>query len=392
MIDDEQVEGPGAVRVLDERSEEPDSGVEREEEDDSEAKIDRPFNPEKIRIQTATIVVEQLVSRIRHNEIRLTPDFQRLRGIWKPDRKSRLMESLLLRIPLPVFYVAADRTENWTVVDGLQRMSTISDYAGDRFALAGLEYLTHLSGKVHGDLPRPMQRRIGETQLVVNVIEPGTPDEVMFNIFHRINTGGMPLNRQEIRHALNPGPVRDYLKELASSEEFLDATCRSIKPTRMADRDCILRFLAFYMNRWEDYTANEIDGYLDGAMKAINRMTEQERESMAERFRGSMRAAKGIFDDNAFRKINPGSDRRAPVNRALFGGWSVGLARRSPEDIAALVENREYVVKTFVTLLEDDHEFDRSISYSTSAPSRVRKQFQAIQQLIEEGLSRCSSP
>lgn len=391
MIDDERVVGSGVVRVLDEQSEEPDSGVEREEEDDSEAKIDHPFNPEKIRIQTATIVVEQLVSRIRHKEIDLAPDFQRLRGIWKPDRKSRLMESLLLRIPLPVFYVAADRAENWSVVDGLQRMSTISDYAGGDFALAGLEYLTHLTGKTHGDLPRPMQRRIGETQLVVNVIEPGTPDEVMFNIFHRINTGGMPLNRQEIRHALNPGPVRDYLKQLASSEEFLKATCSSIKPNRMADRDCILRFLAFHMNRWEDYTANEIDGYLDRAMKAINRMTPQERESMAEQFKGTMRAAKDIFGENAFRKINPERGRRAPVNRALFGGWSVGLARRSPDDIAALVENREYIVKAFTTLLEDDHEFDRSISYSTSAPNRVRKQFQAIQQLIEEGLSRCSS-
>ena len=392
MSDDEQVASSRAVRVLDEQSEEPDSGVEREEEEDSEAKIDHPFDPEKIKIRTATIVVEQLVSRIQHEEIDLAPDFQRLRGIWKPNRKSRLMESLLLRIPLPVFYVAADHAENWSVVDGLQRMSTISDYAGDAFALAGLEYLTHLTGKTHSDLPRPMQRRIGETQLVVNVIEPGTPDEVMFNIFHRINTGGMPLNRQEIRHALNPGPVRAYLERLASSEEFLDATCRSIKPTRMADRDCILRYLAFHMNRWEDYTANEIDGYLDGAMKAINRMTTQERESMAEQFKGTMRAAKNIFGENAFRKINPESGRRAPVNRALFGGWSVGLARRSPEDIAALVENREYVVKAFTALLEDDREFDRSISYSTSAPNRVRKQFQAIQQLIEGVLRQCSNP
>ena len=117
-----------------------------------------------------------------------------------------------------------------------------------------------------------MQRRISETQLIFNVIEPGTPPEVMFNVFLRINTGGMTLNGQEIRHALNPGPVREYLKVLAQSGEFTEATSNSIKEIRMADRECVLRFLAFHIEPWEEYAAKGLDGYLGGIMGKINRI------------------------------------------------------------------------------------------------------------------------
>ena len=228
-----------------------------------------------------------------------------------------------------------------------------------------------------------MQRRISETSLAVNVIEPETPDEVMFNIFRRINTGGTKLNSQEIRHALIPGPVRMYLETLSKMEEFLKATNRSINKKRMADRDCVLRFLAFYIDDWEGYTANDIDGYLTNAMKRINSMTEQERDSIAADFRKAMRAADDIFGENTFRKIYRDGSRKGRINKALFGAWSVGLARRSRKEVNRLVRNKARVRKGFMALLQDDREFERAISYSTGTPARVRKQFQTIDDLIE---------
>lgn len=384
MTDDTKFENSGSEPVVDQTGEEQHGGIEPDIEEPEGEKIDHPFDPEEIRVRTIPIVVEQLVARIRHEEIDLQPEFQRLRGIWKVDRKSRLIESILLRIPLPVFYVAADFRENWSVVDGLQRMSTMYDYVSGEFGLVGLEYLTHLHGKKHEDLSRPMQRRIGETQLVVNVIDPGTHTQVMFNIFRRINTGGMMLNGQEIRHALNPGPVREFLKNLAETEEFLNATDRSISKTRMADRDCVLRFLAFYLGHWEEYTANDVDGYLDDAMKRLNMMAEKEREDVALVFRKAMRSAADIFGEQAFRKAPLPNGRRVPINKALFGAWSVGLARRSQENIDRLVQNRAKVEEKFTSLLKDDKEFEIAISYATGTPKRVQKQFQAIDKLIEE--------
>lgn len=361
------------------------SGLEVEKEDSGE--ITRPFDPEKIKVRTVPIVVDQVVSRISHNEIDLAPDFQRMAGIWNDRRKSRLIESLLLRIPIPVFYVAADENETWSVVDGLQRTSTIYDYVKDRFHLEQLEYLTKFNGFLYKDLPRPMQRRISETQLVINVIEPGTPEEVMFNIFSRINTGGMILNGQEIRHALHPGPVRSYLKELSETEEFLHATDRAIKTDRMADRECVLRFLAFHIDSWKKYTANDLDGYLGISMKKINKMNSHERSSLSGDFRKAMRAAFDIFNNDAFRKrYDLNESRRKPINKALFETWGAGLACRSDEEIEVLVTCKDKIISQFVSLMNDDSEFDAAISSSTGVPARVKKRFQAIDELIEEYL------
>ena len=358
-------------------------GVESEPEDSDDVEIHQPFNPEKIKVRTINILVEQLVSRIHHSEIDLSPDFQRMRGIWSDVQKSRLIESLLLKIPIPVFYVSADDHDNWAVVDGVQRMSTVYDYVRGGFSLSGLEYLGDLHGLKYDDLPRNMVRRISETQLIVNVIEPGTPIEVMFNIFHRINTGGMVLNGQEIRHALNPGPVRGYLRRLASSDEFLRATANSIKETRMEDRECALRFLAFYITPWENYAEHDLDGYLVEAMRQLNKMRKQELDELEGIFKKTMTAAADIFGDEAFRKRTNDEDRRGRVNKALLEAWSVGLARRSPRDIATLVRNRKRLQKRFTTLLRDDWEFYTSVSTSTGAPQRVKKRFGVIDELIE---------
>lgn len=361
-----------------------DSGLEREQEDSSAIK--RPFDPEKIKIRTVNIVVDQLVSRIGHDEIDLAPDFQRNAGIWDNKRKSRLIESLLLRIPIPVFYVAADENERWSVVDGLQRTSTIHAYVTGGYGLTQLEYLTKLDEYYYNDLPRAMQRRISETQLVVNVIESGTPKEVMFNIFRRINTGGMMLNGQEIRHALHPGPIRTYLKDLVETEEFLQATDNSIKTDRMADRECALRFLAFHIEPWERYSANDLDRYLGFTMERINAMESIERTRFLMDFKKAMRAAFHIFENDAFRKRYSPDEHRHPISKALFEAWSVGLARRSNEDINILVENREDVIAKFMSLMNEDWEFDTAVSYSTGDPSRIRKRFQAIDELIERHL------
>ena len=208
----------------------------------------------------------------------------------------------------------------------------------------------------------------------------------MFNIFHRINTGGMMLNGQEIRHALNPGLIRKYLEDLAETEEFLDATAHSIPRGRMSDRECVLRFLAFHIAPWEKYAANDLNGYLGSAMKKINKMNPQQLAVITADFKKAMRAAFDIFGDDAFRKRTSPDDPRKRVNRGLFEAWSVGLACCLPEQIRLLVDQREIVRQRFISLMKDDREFDTAISYSTGDRLRVLKRFQAIETLIKETL------
>ena len=354
------------------------------ERDDLDEEITEPFDPGRIKIDTKTIAIQQFLTRIEDDALDLSPEFQRLRGIWDAERKSRLIESLLLKIPIPVFYVSADENDRWSVVDGVQRISTIYDYVTGRFSLTRLQYLTWLDKCMHDELPRRLQRRISETQVVVNIIDPDTPVEVMFNVFIRINTGGMTLNGQEIRHAINPGPARDYLMELAQSDEFTRVTDNSVRKDRMADRECVLRFLAFHVNPWEEYAANDLDGYLGDMMKKINGMSHDERCDIASDFKRAMHAAYDIFDTGAFRKPPGESNRRRPINRALLEVWGVELARCSQKQIDILVERRDDVKSRFTQLIAEDDEFDRAISYSTNSARRVQKRFRAIEELVGE--------
>lgn len=357
-----------------------------EPEDNEEAEIVEPFPPEKIKTRTTPIIVNLIVQRIEHGEIDLQPDSQRQADIWTRTRKSRFIESLLLRIPIPVFYVAEGEDGKWTVVDGLQRTAAIYGYVTSRFKLQGLEYLSKLNDKRYEDLPAPMRRRIDEAQVVVNVIEQGTPKEVMFNIFRRINTGGVFLNGQEIRHALHSGPVLKYLESLAASEEFRQATDYSVSPKRMGDRECVLRFLSFLINPWEDYSARSFDGHLSNTMQQLNDMSDAEREKLSGTFKKAMRAAFDIFGRHAFRKQSSDNDSRSPVNKALFETWSVGLARCSGEQISTLVNERKWIESRFIQLLDNDSDFYQAITSSTGSSASIKKRFRVIQDLIQERL------
>ena len=180
-------------------------------------------------------------------------------------------------------------------------------------------------------MPRNYQRRIEETQVTVYQIERGTPPEVKFNIFKRINTGGLPLSSQEIRHALNQGPVTSYLKLLADSKEFQQATYEGVSDSRMAARECVLRFIAFTLTSPETYKAADFDAFLSDSMGYLNRASESERVQLSKRLIRSLNASREIFRDAAFRK--PKQHTRSPVNKALFEVWTVAMDHQSDKRI-----------------------------------------------------------
>ncbi len=361
-------------------------GVE-EEVVDEDVDLTHPFDPSKIRVTTEPRTIDLLIRRVNHGEIDLAPEFQRRARLWKPHRKGQLIESILLRIPLPVFYVAATEDDMWSVVDGLQRLTTIHDFLSDKFELAGLEYLHQLEGLRFSRLPRPMQRRIEETSLVLNIIQPGTPDEVMINIFKRLNTGGLPLTGQEIRNALYKGQVRQFLSEMVITEQFQRATDSRVSDDRMDAQECVLRFCAFYLSDWRKYDRNDLDAYLSDAMKQLNRLESTKLAEIGDRFLFAMDRAYEIFGRDAFRKRYSEADARKPVSKALFEAWSVNLASLTSESMQVLVDRREDVRRSFRRLMQGDRFFDVSISSSTGTVQRVHKRFLAVEELIGELLS-----
>lgn len=360
-------------------------GVEEETVDEDVA-LTHPFDPNKIRVTTEPRTIDLLFRRMNHDEIDLAPAFQRRARLWKPHRKGQLIESILLRIPLPVFYVAATEDDMWSVVDGLQRLTTIYDFLSDSFPLFGLEYLHTLEGLTFSMLPRSMQRRIEETSLVMNIIQPGTPDEVMINIFRRLNTGGLPLTGQEIRNALYKGQVRGFLAELVATESFKRGTDGRVRDDRMDAQECVLRFTAFYLDGWRNYDRNDLDAYLSGAMKQLNGVGADKLNEIRSRFAVAMNAAYEIFGADAFRKRYNENDTRKPVSKALFEAWAVNLANIEPDDLRKLIDRGAALRLAFRELMSEDRFFDVSISSSTGTVQRVHKRFGAIEELIRSVL------
>ena len=365
-------------------------GVELEqvEELEGRAVIDDPFDPTAIRIATKQSNVSLILERIKHGEINLQPEFQRRDDLWSPQARSRLIESLLLKIPIPGFYMAADNEDNWEVVDGVQRLSTLKDFVLQKsLRLRGLEYLGRFTGFSYERLPRPMQRRISETELFCHVIEPSTPPEVKFNVFRRINTGGKPLTPQEIRHALNPGTVRDLLADLANSESFLIATDRSVSSKRMVDRECVLRFLAFRAMGDRRYKG-KLDDFLMNTMAFLDKEPEMQGELRRE-FLRSMSLASNIFGKEAFRKPSQTGDgqRRNPVNKAVFESLSVALAEVSETEAEVLSSRKEKLVAGLGKIMKEDTQFKKSISLGTGSRHNVEYRFSRMRELMQEVLS-----
>jgi hypothetical protein len=374
------------------------SGLEAERLDDPST---GPYDPAKIDVITQARTIDLLLTRLREGELDLSPDFQRRSNLWNPKRKSSLIESILLRIPIPSLYVSEDLDGNYSVVDGLQRICAIAHFidapALDKalkinlqpLRLTGLESLEEYNDEVFLDLPRPLQRRINETELTLHVIRASTPSNVKFNIFSRINQGGLPLTAQEIRNAIYPGPWRARIRGLAESQQFLEATERKIKIERMGDIELALRFVAHYTldpheKRPED---QNLDKFLNETIEFRSVSWDEEHwDEIETAFFRAMKYAPKIFGRIAFRKYSGMHESRRPINRGLFEAESVAVAQRTVEELEHLAAKSEVVIENFREVFESDQDFQNALLYATGRGGNTTKRIETIDNLLNEAL------
>lgn len=347
------------------------------------AEIGEPFDPRRIEVVTKGMTVDLILKRLKQNELTLQPDFQRS-TVWNRSAQSRLIESMLVRLPLPLFYFDASNDDNWLTVDGLQRLTAIKEFVVDKaYLLQNLEFLSDFEGMSYEELPRAFQRRIEETELQVSLIQAGTPDGLKFNLFKRINTGGMPLSPQEIRHALNQGPATKLLEELATSSAFLEATTGGVAPLRMGDRELALRFLAFYRVGATGYATKDLDLFLHNEMRDLNKADPEEFVPLREKFHESMNLAHHVLGRHAFRKVfSVDQESRSPINKALFDAWSVGFARLTKKQRATARARSAKIFEGYVGLIVNDAEFLSAISQGTGQPAKVALRLNRVQELL----------
>ena len=376
LVQDDGVEDAGTIRY----------------DSEDENKVQCIYPASKIKIDRVQFSIFELKRRYDRGLICLDPDFQR-NFVWKQKQKSELIESVIMGIPLPLIYLAETMEGNLIIVDGRQRLTTFFHFMDNKFALNGLKILPDLNGCRFSDFEEDKKKRkfatdIEDFQLVIQIIKYPTPDRVRFDIFDRVNRGGTPLNNQEMRNALYQGKSTRLLSSLAESEQFQNATGKSISPTHMKDRYIILRAVSFWM--WREGKLKNSDGeeikyrsdieeFLGYAMEQLNRASDQEIATIQEIFLEEMLVIYDILGEDAFR-IPTENKKRRPVNMILFESlfYFFRLIMKDSEGLDP------FDITKAVQEIMEDSVFLEALTYNVDSAVHVEERFRVVTQKYKE--------
>jgi len=344
-----------------------------------------PIDTVLIRNENRT--VHDVLRRIEKGTFVMNPDFQR-DFIWPQDKQSKLIESVLMRIPLPVFYLAEDEKGRMVVVDGLQRLSTFRRFVNNELQLK-LPSQDELDNKKFENLSPKLQNRVEDCNLILYVIDAKVPEKARLDIFERVNSG-IPLTRQQMRNSLYMGPATHFLKVEAETKLFIKATGGSLKTSTMRDREFVNRFCAFQLIPIDQYKG-DMDEFLALALKKMNAMGERKLQKLSAEFRTSLANNYKVFGQHAFRKHVNGRDIRSVLNASLWDVMSTGLSHY-PENI---VEARTEGLKcAFFKMLSggetEELNFTKSITYGPNDMRKVKFRFAAAKAMFQEVLGAYS--
>lgn len=341
-----------------------------------------PYQSEDIRIDQKMLSVFQVIRWIDQGNLLLRPEFQR-NYIWNDKQQSLLIESLMLKIPIPAFYFDEAEDGTRSVIDGLQRLTTISRFVHGEFCLKGLQYLSDCEGRYYDELDWKYQSRIEDTQLAVNILDAKCPSMVKFDVFRRINTCGVPLNAQEVRNIMANTSTRGLLEELVMSEEFQRATHGKVSDQRMEAQELCLRFFAYreiYDSMQERFISfGDMTNLLDQMLLALNDLDRDELEDKRQLFLQAMNKCYALFGEEAFYK----PDGKQVVNKALFTSFAVILSDYNVS-IKFLKGKRKSAIELLRYTFRQNEDYSSAVRASTSSRKNVELQFKYASQIVEE--------
>lgn len=413
----------------------------------TEISEDNPYPYENINIGRDNFSAFQLYRKYKENIIKLDPDFQRESNVWNPKQKSELIESILIGIPLPIFYVKQDKKGNLILIDGRQRLSTIFDYMDNKFLLSGLKILSKFNGflfkgKDEDDdksLKSIYRGKIEDVNLTLHIIKEPTPEKLTYDLFDRVNRGGTRLNNQEMRNAIYQGSSTLFLKTLSKLDSFKNVT-ETISPSRMKDRYLILRFVAFYLWRKKitidlnnrnplDYKS-DLEDFLAKTMDYLNTKDYQVKDieltsdeiltltvinddiclkenneifvfksdliysNIQISFEKAMKNILNLFGNNSFRLPKKEGGTLRPINMALFEVITYFFIELENEfdkkkeiilkEYNKLINNELYVITN-----KEDDDFVGSLTYTVDSNKSVIKRFSIIEKKIKYIKEEC---
>lgn len=364
---------------------EADDAIEIEDQDELEltAHPHQMGTDTQIRIAKEQSSVFELLRKESRGDLVLAPDFQR-KNVWDRKHQSELIESILMGIPIPLIYLFENEEGVRQIIDGKQRITALKQFKNNKFTLTNLSMLPDLKGKKFDGIPPILQAKLEDYQLHSYVIQPPTPEYVKFNIFERVNRGGINLNKQEMRHALYQGKATTLIQELAESDQFKLATGNGVKPNRMRDRYLVLRFVAFYLlmtNKLQGSSItykSDVDSFLASVMKYLNTKAPKELLEHAKTVcLDGMDSVYKVLGDEAFRFKSKDGGNKRPVNMGLFEMLVFAFSHINPTELDH--SKAKQLVDEYKQNVDDEGLFSGSIDTTDF----VRVRFETAQQITQ---------
>jgi uncharacterized protein with ParB-like and HNH nuclease domain len=339
----------------------------KETTEEEDAPYDIPAKDRKLVTHPYDFIVRSLDDQIKDGTLILADKYQR-RQVWKNVTCSRLIESLLMNVPIPVCYFAELETGQYSVIDGQQRLSAIHRYLNNEYPLSGLKVKHELINKRFHQLSQEDKRLIlSRTIRCIVILRESHPD-IRFDVFERLNTSSSQLSTQELRNCIYRGELNDLIRRLSEDHTFLYIRDVKEPDLRMKDNEMILRFFAFYekLPTYRGHLKKFLDDYQRSGMK----MDSSHIKDLETLFLRVINDVKLVFGKNAFRKYDSQNESwEGSVNRAIYDSVMICFANAESAEIIA---KKDRIIDGLKGLCESNIEFQTATASATKDRAKVK--------------------
>ena len=336
--------------------------------------------------------IESLHNKWKRGKLVIQPDFQR-QFVWDLRKSSRLIESALLDIPLPVVYISQEKDGNQYVIDGQQRLTSFFSFidgtfpGGNDFRLSDLKVYPEYNRKRFSEIPEELQDKVRYCKIRTITFRKESDPNLKFEIFERLNTGSVSLNDQELRTCIYRGPYNKLLRQLAVDKDFTDMMGISKPEKRMKDIELVLRFAAFYHHTYLNYRP-PIRSFLNREMERYQFISDSDASELTQAFKNSISIINSLLGKNAFKRYYKGSEsdpnghwEPKKFNASLYDILMYSFAKEGKNEV---YPNLDAIQEALIYLMTSDQEFIDSIELSTSSVQAVTKRFDKWRIVLKE--------
>lgn len=341
------------------------------------------YDPDAIDVRLQHFALGHIIQMIEDGKLAIYDnDMQNLTVSWTKKQKSLFIESLLIKLPIPLFYFDGSYSQ-WMVIDGLQRLSAISEFIQNKFKLNSLEYLRNeCENRFFRELPGYLQARIFETKIVTYVINPGTPHEVKYNIFRRINETGTHLNKQEIRHVFFHGQASNFIKYLADTLLFQELSKTKLATKRMEDREYVNRFVSFL--HIKDAYDGDMDKFLYKGMEVLSSFQEEQLAHTENIFFKALERLVQLFGEYLFKMPLPDGVWSHKWNKAIYDMCMYNILTLNEQQMQTLLDRKDDFQYEFRCKFTKGGEWHSYITSSPDSRQAVTNRLDAFKYLLNK--------